>query len=840
MLLRVKFLVGLTLAFLVMALIVSLEANAQHGIDLKGGSSPGLITSVPRTMTYQGILKDGDGNPILNESKDIIFRIYDDATVGELEWGETIQITTDDGGYFTATLNNLEIPFDEDYWLELEVDSEILSPRQKLNMVAYAAVSDTADYARTAAGGGWVDDGPSVRLETSSDKVGIGTSSPGNKLHVVGAESVPILNVVQNGSFRAARFYSQNACALWVENAGNHGLRITNAGGRGVYVQNAGTDGIRVDNAGGWAGYFNGTGYFSDNVGIGTTSPSGKLHVATDGNYSGYFTSENLSGSTHIVHAEYTGVAGDASPKAVYGKAVPSDGNGVGGYFEGGYRGVQGTVMPTGSEEHYTGVFGYVDGGSGDNYGVYGSATNGNSNRGVTGEAVSPGVLNIGVYGTASGATQNWAGYFYGRGFFNDNVGIGTTNPAEKLDVVGNIHASGTIGSGNSITIDGVNDKITASSGTIDFDDENLVTTGKATIGPGHTNAGVYAFIAGLNNATGGNYSTVGGGWDNAASADGSTVGGGVSDTASGTFSTVGGGALNVASGQHSTVAGGNVNLASGLSSTVSGGAYDTASGVSSCIGGGIYNIASGNSATVGGGFHNRARGLYSVVSGGGGPIPADSNSAIGDWSAIGGGNSNTADADNATVGGGAENSATNSYSTVPGGYKNTAAGHYSFAAGNRAKANHHGAFVWADQTNADFASTGVDQFLIRASGGVGIGTTSPDYKLDVLGSVGIDIGSNFNDTPLTIDVPSNQGGLISRIAKGGSIINVVDKDGHVGIGTFSPQGALDVNSTTGAFIVPRMTTAQRDALSAVNGMIVYNTTTNQFNFYENGAWVTK
>jgi hypothetical protein len=69
----------------------------------------------------------------------------------------------------------------------------------------------------------------------------------------------------------------------------------------------------------------------------------------------------------------------------------------------------------------------------------------------------------------------------------------------------------------------------------------------------------------------------------------------------------------------------------------------------------------------------------------------------------------------------------------------------------------------------------------------------------------------------------------------------VVDSlTGNVGIGTASPQGALDVSSTTGAFIVPRMTTTERDALTAVNGMIIYNTTDNQFNFYENGAWVTK
>ncbi len=67
-----------------------------------------------------------------------------------------------------------------------------------------------------------------------------------------------------------------------------------------------------------------------------------------------------------------------------------------------------------------------------------------------------------------------------------------------------------------------------------------------------------------------------------------------------------------------------------------------------------------------------------------------------------------------------------------------------------------------------------------------------------------------------------------------------IQNNGNVGIGTTNPQGALDVSSTTGAFIVPRMTTAQRDALTAVNGMIIYNTTTNQFNFRENGAWVTK
>jgi hypothetical protein len=47
-------------------------------------------------------------------------------------------------------------------------------------------------------------------------------------------------------------------------------------------------------------------------------------------------------------------------------------------------------------------------------------------------------------------------------------------------------------------------------------------------------------------------------------------------------------------------------------------------------------------------------------------------------------------------------------------------------------------------------------------------------------------------------------------------------------------------STSVAAATVPSMTTTQRDALAGVNGMIIYNTTTTFFNFYENGAWVTK
>ena len=49
----------------------------------------------------------------------------------------------------------------------------------------------------------------------------------------------------------------------------------------------------------------------------------------------------------------------------------------------------------------------------------------------------------------------------------------------------------------------------------------------------------------------------------------------------------------------------------------------------------------------------------------------------------------------------------------------------------------------------------------------------------------------------------------------------------------------VTITTTTGALTVPRMTTAQMNALTAVNGMIIYDTTLNKFMFYENGAWVS-
>ena len=70
----------------------------------------------------------------------------------------------------------------------------------------------------------------------------------------------------------------------------------------------------------------------------------------------------------------------------------------------------------------------------------------------------------------------------------------------------------------------------------------------------------------------------------------------------------------------------------------------------------------------------------------------------------------------------------------------------------------------------------------------------------------------------------------------------VVGSTGNVGIGTASPAGILDVTSTTSAFLPPRMTTTQKNAISpVVDGMVVYDTTLHKLCVYSTGTstWQT-
>lgn len=225
--------------------------------------------------------------------------------------------------------------------------------------------------------------------------------------------------------------------------------------------------------------------------------------------------------------------------------------------------------------------------------------------------------------------------------------------------------------------------------------ESNVITEGLsgATISGG---GGIAAFAESLPNRVTDNYSTVGGGIGNTAGDDDANA-------LSSAYATVGGGYDNQAANRYATVAGGD---------------RCTASGLAASAGGGRLSRATARSATVAGGEYNSAT------------------------------------ADHATVAGGNDNHATGRWATIAGGAYNDAGGEFSFAGGQRATVRDatasgdadgdEGTFVWSDSTLTypdRFISTGPDQFLINAAGGVGIGTNAPSNALSVAGSA--DFGGN-------------------------------------------------------------------------------------------------
>ena len=64
----------------------------------------------------------------------------------------------------------------------------------------------------------------------------------------------------------------------------------------------------------------------------------------------------------------------------------------------------------------------------------------------------------------------------------------------------------------------------------------------------------------------------------------------------------------------------------------------------------------------------------------------------------------------------------------------------------------------------------------------------------------------------------------------------------QVGVGTTTPlpSAQLDVSSTTRGFLPPRMDSAHRNAIaSPANGLIIYNSSTNRLNFFQQNSWQT-
>lgn len=186
-------------------------------------------------------------------------------------------------------------------------------------------------------------------------------------------------------------------------------------------------------------------------------------------------------------------------------------------------------------------------------------------------------------------------------------------------------------------------------------------------------------------------------------------------------------------------------------------------------IAGGELNTitTSSDRSVIGGGYDNGIESsLNSVVAGGtGNGIGTNSGNSV-----ISGGNGNKV-------------LASAGFATIPGGLLNSAT-NYAFAAGRRAKANHTGAFVWADSTDADFPSTAANQFRVRASGGMDLvgGNSVEAFKFS--GSRSGGFGS-----PIAYGVNNNTAGSSAPV------LRLVSSGGNSGDGVLSvsSQGTGDL-----------------------------------------------
>ena len=144
-----------------------------------------------------------------------------------------------------------------------------------------------------------------------------------------------------------------------------------------------------------------------------------------------------------------------------------------------------------------------------------------------------------------------------------------------------------------------------------------------------------------------------------------------------------------------------------------------------------------------------------------------------------------------------------------------------------------------------------------RSLDALGVGTTAPERKLHVsdAGSAYIAVSrTGVTASALMMGAESGSNRIYSWTTASGSTGSPLkitvgaidamyfDTSGNVGIGTVAPNAnaILDVSSTTKAFMPPRMTTTQKNAISSPTaGMVVYDSTLSKLAVYTGSAWET-
>lgn len=668
---------------------------------------------VPQMINYQGVLTDSLGDPVCG-NYDMTFSVYEGGSGGTPLWTETQMGVDVEGGVFNVLLNIPYSVFNGDIrYLGVAVDDpgDEMIPRRPIVSAGYAfraEFSDTAEYARLGAPDeDWIVAGDDMYCLAGN--VGIGTTNPTEMLDVAGTVRMDAFEMPTGAHTDYVLTSDATGTGMW-KPPGTGGLPP------GVFGNTLRHDGTS------WVGD---TLLYNDStkIGIGTTSPSAKLELRGDNVF---------LGDTNTIRAAPTSASGsdpdsnwiqmgyvtgfgpmveaaelspDLLPRLTLDAHQSSQPETPGSIILGLYGDWVGIgTGPTGPNFPLE-VNGHAD--------FEGAVTLGDTMRGRFGwggQPVDSSTVLLAGYGRALWLGSNHS-YMDTQGILIDSygkVGIGTTTPGAKL------HVNGTPGVDGIMFPDGSLQTTAAGGGGGCWS-----LTGNSGTTPGTHFVGTTdnaALVLKVNNDqvlriereyAGVSPNLIGGYSGNSASSDveGCVIGGGgdsdSTNRVTDDFCTVAGGLNNEA---------GDSNPAYHKPGATVGGGRDNVSSNEYCtVAGGRYNVADRQYATVAGGYNNWAHASYAAVAGG--------SDNIASWG-------------HATVGGGAANKATSLYATVPGGMDNVAAGIWSFAAGNKAKANHHGSIVLsADSSNFwssdSIRSGGEEQMVLRADGGMYITNTS-------------------------------------------------------------------------------------------------------------------
>jgi hypothetical protein len=389
-----------------------------------------LTAAVPQKTSYQGLLTNNAGDPVTTQTE-VIFTIWDADVGGTVLWAESLMVTPTEAGLFSLDLGEVH-PITETIlngaptYLGIKVGGDPeMTNRVELVTSPHAFHAEAADSANAIADNA-----------ISSIKILDGTITFSD-IGTNGAADGQVMKML-GGNWIAANDES---------------------GSGGGWVDDGSV--VRLENVG-------------DMVGVGTTNPTEALDVL--GN----------------IHA--SGTIKSGSSITIDGNSDSITSNSGNLYF--GDENVQTTGKIGIGSPNWTFPFSVQDADNSNAYwGAYIRNTNGNANLGLASSSGQQARVTFSTDGTGrwflgknssedffvgTNPTSNSELYIDGA---TGNVGINDNSPSEMLDVDGNIHATGTIQAGNSVVIDGSTDRITAAGGRIDFDDEEILTTGGFGVG---------------------------------------------------------------------------------------------------------------------------------------------------------------------------------------------------------------------------------------------------------------------------------------------------------------------------------------------------------------------